>query len=165
MAAIIFIGVSYDSPEAMPPDVRRLYELALGMTRDADGDGVPDVMQGAASRTLASGTTFVVNGQAYGGLDQLPPEARAQYEQAMRRLDADGNGVPDLFEAAGALRASAAPAAPGASPAPAISPEPQVQIVGDRGAGWSIGVAAFVLALLFALLVVAALFGWVPGLR
>jgi hypothetical protein len=139
--------------------------MALGMTRDADGDGVPDVMQGAASRTLASSTTFVVNGQAYGSIDQLPPEARAEYEQAMRRLDADGNGVPDLFETMGGPRPSATPAAPAASPTPAISPEPQVQIVGDRGAGWSIGVAAFALALLFALLVVAVLFGWVPGLR
>jgi hypothetical protein len=161
MAAIIFNGVSYDSPESMPPDVRQLYELALGMTRDADGDGVPDVMQNAASRTIASSTAFVVNGQAYGSLDQLPPEARAKYEQAMRRLDADGNGVTDLFETMGAPRASATSAAA----APAISPEPQVEIVGDRGAGWSIGVAAFVLALLFALLVVAVLFGWVPGLR
>ena len=36
--------------------------------------------------------------QEFNSLDDLPPDARARYEQAMGRLDADRNGIPDFVE-------------------------------------------------------------------
>lgn len=39
------------------------------------------------------------NGKTYNSLDEMPPEARQAYEQAMALLaDQDGNGLPDFVE-------------------------------------------------------------------
>jgi hypothetical protein len=41
---------------------------------------------------------FVVNGREYNSLEDLPPEARAKYEQAMSTIDKNQNGIPDFVE-------------------------------------------------------------------
>jgi hypothetical protein len=41
---------------------------------------------------------IVVDGTEFNGLENLPPEARARYEEAIRQLDANRNGIPDLLE-------------------------------------------------------------------
>jgi len=42
---------------------------------------------------------ITINGREYESVDQMPPEARRAYEQAMSALaDRDGNGVPDILE-------------------------------------------------------------------
>src|SRR5438477_12565478 len=47
-------------------------------------------------------TKITVNGRTYQSVDEMPPDARAQYERAMSMLaDRDGNGVPDAFEGKG----------------------------------------------------------------
>jgi hypothetical protein len=67
----------------MPPDVRATYE-AVQAFADKNQDGVPDIFQGAGSVPQMMGSTsYVVNGQSYTGLDQMPPDVRAAYEQAM----------------------------------------------------------------------------------
>lgn len=44
---------------------------------------------------------IVVNGKTYNSLDEMPPEMRLSYEQALKILgDKDQNGVPDAFERA-----------------------------------------------------------------
>jgi hypothetical protein len=54
---------------------------------------------------VISSSKLVVNGQVYDGLDQLPPEMRAKYEQAMGAMDKNRNGIPDFVE--GMLNVSA----------------------------------------------------------
>lgn len=45
---------------------------------------------------------IVINGKSYESVEDMPPELRDVYERAVRMLgDADGNGVPDVFEGKG----------------------------------------------------------------
>lgn len=150
MAKIIFNGHEYDSPEAMPAEVRQLYEMAAGMLADRDQNGMPDIFEGvaeAAPNTVVQTTQFIVDGKVYTSLDELPAEARQKYEQALGRLDANRDGVPDLFESQSLGVAPQTPATPAASPK---NQPPQVQIIGDTpslNARWPI-IALVVLALL-----------------
>lgn len=158
MARITFNGQEYDSPDAMPPDVRRLYDLMSGMLADKDGDGMPDMFEGVdgnnASITTQT-TQFVVDGKVYTNLDDLPPEARRRYEQTMRRFDADGDGVPDILAS---VSSGAAPAAPAALTSPPTSQPPHVTVIGE-GSGLSPAwLAAIFLILLLGAAVVYLLF-------
>jgi hypothetical protein len=112
---------------------------------------VPDVFEGAT--TVSQSTQFVVDGKTYGSLDELPPEARQRYEQAMGQFDKNRDGVPDVLESLAGLTRPAQPdAAPAAASSPAIAPAhstaPHVTVVGEgRGprAAWLIAIAAIVL--------------------
>jgi hypothetical protein len=129
---IVVNGKEYDSVDAMPPDVRRLYESAMQLLGDGDGDGVPDIIQrGAGATDLNVATTqIVVDGRTYRDASELPPEARRKYEAAMRRLDADGNGVPDMVEGSTPLAAGASRSpTPGA---PIVGAAPQVESTDRR---------------------------------
>ena len=117
---IVIDGKTYKSVDEMPPDIRAKYEEAMrSLDKDQNGmpdlleganlfedknkDGVPDALEGLAklkgSRPqVISSSKILVNGQMYDGLDQLPPEIRAQYEQAMSALDKNRNGIPDFVE-------------------------------------------------------------------
>lgn len=129
MAKINFNGQEYDGPESMPPEVRRLFDMMSGMLADANQDGVPDIFAGATPTVIQS-TQFVVGGQAYQSLNDLPPEARQRVAQALGRFDANGNGIPDMLEdlAPSAAKPSSA-AAPPAPPPTATTP--LVQVIGD----------------------------------
>src|SRR5574342_708574 len=124
---IVIDGKTYKSVEEMPADIRAKYEEAMrNLDRDRNGmpdlldaanpledknkNGVPDAFEGLATSqgsapTVISSSKILVNGQVYEGLDQLPPEVRAKYEQAMGALDKDRNGIPDFVE--GMLNGSA----------------------------------------------------------
>ena len=113
---IVIDGKTYKSVEEMPEDVRRNYESALSQLADNDRNGIPDALEnlvsltdqnkdglpdafkGLSSNIIASSTKIIANGTEYNSLDELPPDIRAKYEQAMGRLDSNRNGVPDLFE-------------------------------------------------------------------
>src|SRR5215208_1377402 len=42
---------------------------------------------------------IVIDGKTYNSVDEMPPEIRQKYEQAMRSLgDANNNQIPDAFE-------------------------------------------------------------------
>jgi hypothetical protein len=44
---------------------------------------------------------ITVNGREYNGIEEMPPDVRAQYERAMSLLaDKNKNGVPDILEGA-----------------------------------------------------------------
>ena len=120
---IVVDGQVYNDVNEMPPDIRALYEDAL---RNANRNGMPDpyantdpfANQAGAiniqtgTPTVMNTTRFVVDGQTFDSLDQLPPEARAKYEQAMGKLDANRNGIPDIVEGMFNLSAQAPAAAP-----------------------------------------------------
>jgi len=96
---IVIDGRTYKSVNEMPPDVRAKYEKAMNMLRDEDRDGRPDVFDISSSTQVVSNTMkFVVDGREYSNIEDLPPEARAKYEQAMSALDKNQNGIPDFVE-------------------------------------------------------------------
>ena len=113
---ITFNGQTYDFPDQMPPDLRKMYEETLkifgdknqdgepdlfntpflgDMLRqtfaDQDADGIPDVMQGQFSSTqspIVSGSTVIVyDGKTYNSLDELPASAQEEFRQKMAQVD------------------------------------------------------------------------------
>jgi hypothetical protein len=75
---IIFNGQEYDSPEAMPPDVRKAYRVMFDQLQDKDKDGIPDVLQGGSAGKNVLGmlqTSVSLNGRTLEGLD-LPAPVR-----------------------------------------------------------------------------------------
>ena len=105
---IIVNGKSYASLDELPPDVRQQYEQAMGVLADQNQNGVPDVFEGmlntgSAQTITSTSSQFIVDGKTYSSVDELPPEARQKYEQALPKInqamsDANQNGVPDIFE-------------------------------------------------------------------
>jgi hypothetical protein len=49
---IIFNGQEYPSTEAMPENVRSAYLKALELFKDADANGIPDVLEGVSANTV-----------------------------------------------------------------------------------------------------------------
>ncbi|TMC59673.1 MAG: hypothetical protein E6J26_03285 [Chloroflexi bacterium] len=110
-AKIVVNGKEYNSVEEMPPDIRQSYEKAmtmlgrktLGILADTDHNGVPDLFEKFGATDLNFTTTsrmIVYEGKTYNSVDELPPEAKEKYQQAMAKLggDADNNGIPDVLE-------------------------------------------------------------------
>ena len=114
---IVIDGKTYNSVDEMPPDIRQKYEQAMrslgdgnknqipdafetmNIFADKDKDGVPDILENlAASHATVNTMKILVDGKEFDGLEHLPPEARAKYEQAMGKLDANRNGIPDFAE-------------------------------------------------------------------
>ncbi len=117
---IVIDGKTYKSVDEMPEDVRRKYEAAMrnfdknnngvpdmlenaNPFADQNKDGMPDMLEGMASfqgsiGNVMSSTKIIVNGQAYDSVDQLPPDVRAKYEQALGSMDKNRNGIPDFIE-------------------------------------------------------------------
>jgi hypothetical protein len=114
---IVIDGKTYNSVVDMPPDIRQKYEQAMrslgdvntnqipdafeamNVFADKDKDGIPDVLKNiAASHASINTMKIIVDGKEFDGLENLPPEARAKYEEAMGKLDANRNGIPDFVE-------------------------------------------------------------------
>ena len=114
---IVIDGKTYHSVDEMPPDIRQKYDQAMHSLGDAnsnqipdafesmdifadkDKDGVPDILENiTAGHAAVSSMKIIVDGKEFDGLENLPPEARAKYEEAMGKLDANRNGIPDFAE-------------------------------------------------------------------
>lgn len=114
---IVIDGKTYQSVDEMPPDIRQKYEQAMRALGDANDnqipdafetinifadknkDGVPDVLGTlVAGHAAASSMKIIIDGKEFDGLDGLPPESRAKFQEAMRSIDANRNGVPDVTE-------------------------------------------------------------------
>jgi hypothetical protein len=147
MPKITFNGQEYESRDAMPTEIRRLYDLASTMLADKDQNGVPDLLEGAPSNVaqdVRQVQLFVADGKAYSSLDELPLDMRKHYEQAMKLFDKDGNGVLDTLDTLVAEQRNHA-----TTPSLALnSTKPRVTVVGEgRGAGaaWILAVVLIVL--------------------
>lgn len=140
---IVIDGKTYTSVNEMPPDVRSKYEQAMAGLKDENRDGLPDFVENAQPAVVTSLMKFIVDGKEYNGLDDLPPEARARYEQALGTLDKNRNGMPDFMEGmlgipSQAAAAQEAPVVQTPPPAPA-SRFPQSAppaIAPDTSNGW-----------------------------
>ena len=109
---IVFNGQEYDGVEAMPPDVRKEYEVALESLRKSGGAEIfSQLQQSGGTHIKATFREIVVNGKKYDSVDAMPPDVRRTYEQAIARLAPGGGTGP-------------APAAPRPR---AVRPPPMVQ--------------------------------------
>ena len=91
-------GQQYDSPEAMPPEVRRMYEEAMRTMARLSASGQPgestQVFTGQAGPLGASmvvNRVITVNDRTLGSIEELPPEARKLYEGAV--MNASGQAI------------------------------------------------------------------------
>ena len=114
---IVIDGKTYSSVNEMPADIRQKYEQAMRAVGDAndhripdsfetmnllgdkDKDGIPDILENlVAGHTAVTSMKIIVDGKEFDGLEHLPPEARARYDEAMGKLDANRNRIPDFAE-------------------------------------------------------------------
>ena len=114
---IVIDGKTYRSVDEMPADIRQKYEEAMRSLGDAnenripdafesmnifadkDKNSVPDVLENiAAGHVAVNSMKIVIDGKEFSSIENLPPEARAKYEEAMGKLDANRNGIPDFIE-------------------------------------------------------------------
>lgn len=114
---IVIDGKTYHSVDEMPADIRQKYEEAMQALGDANGNqipdafetmnilgdkdknGVPDVLENlVAGQATVNSMKIVVDGKELNGIENLPPDVRARYEEAMGQLDANRNGIPDFVE-------------------------------------------------------------------
>ena len=166
---IVIDGKTYNSVNDMPADVRRRYEAALGtLDKNRDGtpdmfenvnalfedknkDGMPDAFDGLVGNVVST-TKVIADGREYTSMDDLPPEVRAKLSQAMGKLDANQNGVPDFLE--GTLTSSAPAANVNAvfeTPAPRRTPPvPAPVIEPESTTGWALAFAGLFVLLLCA---------------
>ena len=87
-------GRTYSSVEEMPPAVRQRYEQAMRQF-DRDGNGIPDVLEGAKPdpNVISHVTTherIIVNGREYDSWDKVQPGLRALAEPGTHRVAANG---------------------------------------------------------------------------
>jgi len=167
---IVFNGREYSSVEEMPPDVRQLYEQMMGAF-DANGNGVPDILEGGGSPVNAQVTgsiNVVHDGKVYTRVEDMPPDVRQKYEKAMSLLgDANQNGVPDILESAGLINAQPAPSAAFAStPLLSTTNSPVTSGETPNYTNWlAIGAVVVILLGLLAVAAVVGLFAFRSFLR
>ncbi len=85
-------GQRYDSPEAMPPDVRRTYEEAMRAVgpslASGQSGGSTQVFTGRVGERIGASVVvnriITVNNRTYGSVDELPPDVRQHYEDALK---------------------------------------------------------------------------------
>jgi len=107
---IIFNGQEYASIEVMPEDIRNAYVTALSMLRDADDDGIPDVLENSNASTISSvrQSSVTLDGQSLGGVAGLPVWARSLLESTIgqghasskRQAEPSGSELPEPMDPA-----------------------------------------------------------------
>jgi len=136
---ILFNGKSYASLDEMPANERQAYENLQQIFVDANGNGIPDFMEGDVARKVMSAFTSTnvadANGRVYTSLEELPPEVREKVERAFSKLSQLGIIVPASFPTDSPPPGPASGAAfePAFGPSkPLIPQEPTIQESGGR---------------------------------
>ena len=88
MATILFNGKSYNSLEEMPPNERQAYEQMMNIFVDANGNGIPDFLEGDMVKNVLSAVASNIqfNGQVYEGMNELPPDVREKIQGAFEKM-------------------------------------------------------------------------------
>ena len=177
MPKITMNGVTYESVDAMPTNVRQVYDRIMENfpeTADRDGDGIPDILQGQAPpvRTIVR-KKFMVDGVSYDDVKAMPPSARQTYETAMRAVRWDNptvetNDIKLSFELTGpapGFRKGPAASIPLVPMGPGPKPASRPQVVSRGSVARPIEPASsrggLGLALLLAAAALGALLVWV----
>ncbi len=86
---IIFNGRTYNSLEEMPANERQAYEQMQKIFVDANGNGIPDFLEGDVAQKVMTAFTSTINhdGKLYNNLDELPAEARQKLQEAFAKLN------------------------------------------------------------------------------
>lgn len=94
---ITFNGREYPSIDEMPPEIREAYQRVLAHLTAAHHH---DLLGNATSRNTVAveHTSITINGKAYASPDEMPPDVRQAYDDAIRQIDANRNGIPDVLE-------------------------------------------------------------------
>lgn len=89
---INFNGKTYNSLEEMPGNERQAYEQLQKIFVDANGNGIPDFLEGDVAQKVITAFTSSVNyhGKVYNNLDELPVEARQKVQDAFTKLNQMG---------------------------------------------------------------------------
>ena len=89
---IIFNGKSYGNPEDMSANDRAAYDQMQKIFVDANGNGIPDFLEGDVAKNVMTAFTSNVNfnGQVYNSLDELPEPARKKVQEAFAKLNQMG---------------------------------------------------------------------------
>jgi len=95
---IIFNGKTFNSVEEMSASEREAYEGMFKIFQDANGNGIPDFLEGDIAQNVMTAFTSAVNynGKSYNNMDELPPEAREKMQAAFAKLNQLGivSGTP-----------------------------------------------------------------------
>ena len=123
---IVFNGKTYNSLEEMPSNERMAYEQMQKIFVDANGNGIPDFLEGDIAKNVMTAFTNVVNydGKVYNNLDELPADARQKVQDAFAKLNQMG-----IVNVNASMQASSKPAAfePAFQPSkPLIPQEPAI---------------------------------------
>lgn len=101
MPTIIFNGKTYHRIEDMPADERQAFEQMSQLVVDANGNGIPDFLEGDIVKNVVTAhstqTNINVNGKTYHSFNELPPEMRQRVDGAFKLLSNMGllDGVQD----------------------------------------------------------------------
>jgi hypothetical protein len=163
---IIIDGKTYNSVDEMPEEVRKKYEQAISSLKDKDGDLIPDALENTLSNDMVlSSMKIIVDGKEFNRLEDLPPELRAKYEQAMGKLDANKNGMPDFLEGmiSTPIQTTNVETSFGTETArrPELSPVSPA-IAPDTSNGWRLALAGLLILLLC---IALAVIGWMAFMR
>lgn len=102
MPTIIFNGKTYNNVNEMPANERQAFEQMSKMFVDANGNGIPDFLEGdVVQNVLAAHSTktqISTEGKTYHTLEDLPPDLRQSVDSAFQMLSNMGI-LKDLPEA------------------------------------------------------------------
>jgi hypothetical protein len=89
---IVFNSKTYNSLEEMPANERQAYEQLQQIFVDANGNGIPDFLEGDSAKNVITAITSAVNhdGKVYNSLKELPPETCQKVQDAFAKLNEMG---------------------------------------------------------------------------
>jgi hypothetical protein len=138
----------------MPADQHAAYEQVMAFMKDENHNGVPDMFEGDAIQKMMAmaSTRIIVNGQEMQGIESLPPETRAKFDNAMLKLGQIGITAPG-FPSPTPTQATPqmAPSEPAFTQSPALMQSTPSAITEDSGSRTGIIIAALAVFLLCAL--------------
>jgi hypothetical protein len=153
---IIFNGKTYNNVDEMPASDRQAYEQMFQIFKDANGNGIPDFLEGDITKNVITAFTSNVNynGQVFNNLNELPFEAREKVQKAFEVMQRLGLATPDMLQGASAKQP---PFEPAFQPSkPLLQQEPTIQESGGRN--WMVILGFLGALLLCAIAIAVAIF-------
>jgi hypothetical protein len=93
----------------MPPDIREAYQRVLAQLAATAPNRLPG--NSMFRNTIeVEHTSITINGKTYGSRHEMPPDVRQAYDDAIRQIDGNRNGVPDVLEQTGSAALASASA-------------------------------------------------------